>query len=166
PGLHPPLLAVGPSKIARPLSRPEALASVGLIHHANHWRFAIQEADERAPDRHADDEGAGAVDRIDDPAKPGIRVAMAVLLAFEPMVGEAIGKQFAYCALRRTVCSGDRIEPASARLVLDLDAPAEVRENGSSRSIGELVRRGNKGLEPSPIAHRPRSPLSFARLLA
>ena len=45
----------------------EALAGERLGHHAENRDAVLEEADQRAPDRQAGDEGAGAVDRVEHP---------------------------------------------------------------------------------------------------
>src|SRR5690606_28405558 len=114
----PPLFTVGAAEIAGRRARPESLARIGLVHQADNGSLAIHEADERAPDRHAEDEGAGAVDRVDDPPHPGVRIAMAVFLSFQTMVRPARRQRLADRPLGRTVRGRNRIEFSVAGLVV------------------------------------------------
>ena len=54
------------------LAAPETLAGEGLVHQAEQRYAVTGQPDQRAPKRQAEDEGAGAVDRIDDPAILGV----------------------------------------------------------------------------------------------
>src|SRR5690606_14268863 len=73
---------------------------------AEHGVALLLEREQHAVERHAADEAARAVDRVDDPApvRPGSHLAL--LLAHEPVVGEARLDQRAGDALRLAV--GDR----------------------------------------------------------
>ena len=73
----------------------EALADERLIHQTEQRRAASLEPDQSSPERLTDDEGARAVDRIDDPAIVGIGVERAVLLAENAVRGIDLGKRFA-----------------------------------------------------------------------
>ena len=82
---------------------------------------AILQADERAPQRHAAHEVAGAVDGIDDPAKAGIAGLFAVLLAEEGVLREGVDDAVAQERLGGAVAGGD-----GAAVELPLDVGGEV----------------------------------------
>ena len=98
------------------------------------------EADERAPDGNAGDEGAGAVDRIDDPDMAAVRLHHAMLFAEDAVVRIAALDQAPDRQLRRPVGLGHRVE-AAGLLVGDVGAVPEPRQRLRAGRIGE---RGEK----------------------
>ena len=74
------------------LAAKEALADEWLVHQTKQGLAASREPDQSAPQRLADDEGARAVDRIDDPAILGIGAQRAELLADDAVRGIDLGK--------------------------------------------------------------------------
>src|SRR5690606_25431922 len=81
--------AVGGAPVGGRPAAPDALAGERLVHQAKQWRFAVEEADERTPERAAHDEGLGAVNGIDHPAEPtrAVALAAAMLLTDDGMRG-------------------------------------------------------------------------------
>src|SRR5690606_28975468 len=134
--------AVGGAPVGGRPAAPDALAGERLVHQAEHGRFAVEEADKRTPERAAHDEGLGAVNGIDHPAKLARAVALApaVLLTDDGMRGVMPLEITADDALGALVGGGDGIEPVCAALVLDGDRPAEVPEDELSGEIGKRVR--------------------------
>jgi hypothetical protein len=128
---------------------PEPFAGDWLIHEAQHGIVAVHEADERAPQRRAHDEGARAVDRIDDPAQARVFARATKLLADEPVVGPAVGQRTRDRPLGRTVGDGHRIEGAVPRLV-GTAAPAGRRADGGSRKDRQRMRTIQQRLEARP----------------
>ena len=99
------------------LPAPEALAGEGLVHQAEQRCPVPEEADQGAPERLADDEGAGAVDRIDDPAIVGLGPARAELLADDAMRRVGVGDRLSDGGLGGNVRGGDGIEQGAALVV-------------------------------------------------
>ena len=99
------------------LPAPEALAGEGLVHEAEERCAVADEADQGAPERLADDEGAGAVDRIDDPAIVGLGPARAELLADDAVRRMGVGDRVSDGGLGSNVCGSDGIEQGAALMV-------------------------------------------------
>ena len=121
----------------------EALAGEGLRHDADPRpaRFAI--ADQRAPHRHAGDEGAGAVDRIDHP-QPVAGAAGAEFLAEHRMVRIARRDRRKDRPFGRPVGFRHRVEIRRA-LVVHGRAGAKPRQRLGIRRIGEFEQEGDVG---------------------
>ena len=66
---------------------PEPLAGERLVHDAQQGRLAVGQTDQGSPQRIAHDEGAGAVDGIDDPAAVGAASLVGHFLA-----GDGVGR--------------------------------------------------------------------------
>ena len=105
------------AEVALRLPAPEALAGEGLVHEAEQRCAVPEEADKGAPQRLADDEGAGAVDRIDDPAIVGLGPARAELLADDAVRRMGVGDRLSDGGLGGNVRGGDRIEQGAALVV-------------------------------------------------
>ena len=132
--------AVGGAQVGRRGVRPEALAHVGLVHQAEQRGLAVEQPDERAPQRRAHDEGARAVDRVDHPPVARRGAGGAEFLADETVLGKAARHLLAHGALGAAIGGRDRVEGPADRLVLDGDGRAEVRQNLRARPLGEPVR--------------------------
>ena len=89
------------------------------------FAFEIQ-ADQSRPGRHAANEGAGAVDRIEDPGEAGIAVFGSVFLAENAMIGIALLDQLAHHPLGAFVGLGNRV-PDRPSLDLHGHVLAEMR---------------------------------------
>jgi hypothetical protein len=72
----------------------------------------LMQADQRSPDRHAGDEGARAVDRIDHPDIFAVEPDIAVLLAENAVIGKMLLDQRPDGQLGGPVALGHRIETA------------------------------------------------------
>ena len=118
---------------------PEALADEGLVHHAEDRRAVAGEADQRAPDGDAGDEGLGAVDRIEDPDVLGVDIFVAIFLADDAVAGKGALDELAHRRLAGPVALGDGIEAAEPGLVLDADGGAEEGQDRLSRQAGEVA---------------------------
>lgn len=135
------LAAVRPG-IARDLAVGEvALAGEGLVDEAHH-RFAVAvEADQRAPDRNAGNEGTRAVDRVDHPDIFPVEADRAVLLAENAVAGKLLLDDGADGRLGGAVALRHRIE-AGGLLVDDIGADAEARQGFLPCGIGKAVEEG------------------------
>ena len=133
-----------------PPGRPEALAGEGLVHQAEHRRRPVQQPDQRAPQRRADDEGAGAVDRIDDPVVAALGRVRAELLADDAVVGEACrtALRMARSAARSAAVTGSK--PPTPAL---LSTASGVRKYGQDRRAGK-IRQAVRKLEARRRAMR------------
>ncbi len=98
------------------------LAGEGLRHQAGDGPAVDGEADQRAPDRDAGDEGAGAVDRVDDPVEAAVEPLLVVpFLADDGVVGEALADQLRGWRARPR---GRRRSPDRSRRLLVVDGEA------------------------------------------
>ena len=119
----------------------EGFADEGLGHEAGDGATLVEKADQRAPDGDPGDEGAGAVDGIDDPvigAGGGFGVPF---LTDDAMVGEAIGDHGADGDFGVAVGGSDRIETGFP-FVLDGERRAEAGEGaarGGARRFDQHV---------------------------
>src|SRR5512144_610490 len=102
------------AEIALPLPAPEALAGEGLVHEAEQRHAVPHEPDQRSPQRLADDEGAGAVDRIDDPAIVGVERGRSELLTDNAVGRVGGGECIPNGGLGGKVGGGDWIEQGAA----------------------------------------------------
>ena len=146
-------LAGAGARVGGARARPEPLARERLVHEAQDDILALEQPDERAPKRRAHDEGARAVDRVDDPAEACVRAHLPQLLADEAVVGTACGDRAPDRALGGAVGGRHRIEGAVARLVRDGQRPAEIGADDGGGSVGELVREGEQGRERGGARH-------------
>src|SRR4029077_4570289 len=105
------------AEVALRLPAPEALSDEGLVHQAKQRCPVPEEADKGAPQRLADDEGAGAVDRIDDPAIVCLWTARAELLADDAMRRVGVGNRVSDGGFGGNVRGGDRVEQDAALVV-------------------------------------------------
>ena len=128
------------------LTREESLASEGLIHQTKEWNAATRQADQCSPQREAEDEGTGAVDRIDHPAIVGIAPGRAELLANDAVTRTGVCQRFPNRGLRCTVGRGDRIEKIASFMVNREGCP-EMRQNDRAGSVGQSVRSREKRLK-------------------
>ena len=92
--------------------RVEQFADEGLRHHAGHGVAFVGQPDQRAPERDAGDEGARAVDRVDDPDMVARHVLRTELLAKYAVAGMLGADQRADRLLGLAVGLGHRVEAA------------------------------------------------------
>ena len=97
----------------------------------------MQKADQRAKERAAGQEGAGAVNRIQHPEIFGIAPLRAVFLAHDAMGGEALGEEGPQGPLSRPIGFGDG---RGIALCLDQKGRAEERADDAARQIGRRFR--------------------------
>ncbi len=109
--LQPPL-ALRPRVDRAALVGEIALAGERLLDHAHHRPAVLLQADQRAPDRHPGNEGARAVDRIDDPDIFAVEPNIAVLLAENAVLGKVLFDQRPDRRFRSAVALRHRIEAA------------------------------------------------------
>ena len=112
----------------------EGFANKGLGHDAGNGNAIMGKADQRAPDRHAGDEGAGAIDGIDDPGVFAV-ARIAPFLADNGVVGEIFANDGANGGLGAAIGLGDRIK-ASGELVVDTQIGAEQRQGFGRGGVG------------------------------
>ena len=131
-----PARALVPGGLA---GRVEQFADEGLRHHAGHRVALVRQPDQRAPERDAGDEGARAVDRIDDPDMVARRVLGAELLAEYAVAGILGPDQRADGLLGLAVGLGHRIESALQLVgdVAGLPEPGQGLGGRSSRDAPE-----------------------------
>ena len=98
------------------------------------------------PKRLADDEGAGAVDRIDHPAIFTFPPDCAEFLADDAVLGIGLGKDRPQRCLGREVGRGNGIEFAASFMVNGTAGP-EMRQYDLSRPVGKTVGGGEQSLE-------------------
>ena len=99
------------------LAAEETLADERLVHQPKQRNAVMRQADESAPKRLADDEGAGAVDRIDDPAILGVAAHRAELLADYAVRGMELCEGLPDRYFRTAVGDGHRIEQIASFMV-------------------------------------------------
>ena len=116
----------------------KSLARERLVHHAEDRLAEAHQPDQRAPGRHAGDEGFGAVDRIEHPDIFGVGALGAVFLADDAVAREILPDEGAHGLLGGAVGGGHRVE-AAGLLVVDRQRGAEKRQDGLARHAGELV---------------------------
>ena len=110
----------------------------GLTDHPDAGPAFGAQGDQIGPERQAGDEGAGAVDRIQDPDVVGLRPVLAIFLADDPVIGISGCDQGAERRLCLTVGLGDRIEGTGAALVGLLKGTAEIRQGDARSLAGQL----------------------------
>ena len=116
------------------------LAGEGLGHEAGDGAAVDHQSEQRAPDRDAGDEGAGAVDGIDDPGEAAGRRLVLELFADDAVIGEALGEQCADGALGLAVGVGHRVE-AGCELVVDGKLGAEAGQGVLGRDGRRIQQR-------------------------
>ncbi len=104
------------------------------------------QADQGAPERQAEDEGAGAVDRVDDPAIVRVRPDGAELLAKDAVGGIGLGQSLPDGGFSAAVGRGDRVEGSASFVVNFLFCP-EMRQYDRTCNIGQGVGFRQQGLE-------------------
>jgi hypothetical protein len=114
-----------------------ALARNWLVDDAEDRPALICQRDQRAEQRHAADEGFGAVDRVKHPDEFGRLALRAELLADDAVLGEARRDQLAHRRLGGAVGHRHR-RPVG--LVVDGDPLAEIRADRLSSRVGEVGR--------------------------
>ena len=128
----------------------ETLARERLMHHAEHRLAEPRQRDQRAPGRHAGNEGLGAVDRVEHPDIFGVGALGAELLADDAVLREMSGgsaSRIASSAARSAAVTGSKRPPPA--LVLDGERGAEERQDGFAGDVGELDRRRPQNRLPS-----------------
>ena len=106
---------------------------------------AVVERDERRPVHLAEDEAAGAVDRVDDPHVLRGAALRAVLLAANAVVGIGARDLRADDRLGGVIGDGDGIVAFRSALVLDVERGAEVREDRVARRLRGAEREFEQG---------------------
>ena len=119
--------------VGLPGQREEDLAGERLRHQSRHRTAIDIEADQRAPDRHAGDEGTGAVDRVYDPGEASGAGLVVPFLADDGVVGEALAEQLANRQFCIAVRLGHRVE-AHGVLVVDRKPGAEPGQGARGRN--------------------------------
>jgi hypothetical protein len=94
----------------------------------------------------ADNEGARAVDRVDDPTIIGIGAQRAILFPDDAVGGIDFGKRFPDRHFGGAVGGRNRIEEIASFVVNDEACP-EMRQNNRASTVGEGMRGGQKGIE-------------------
>src|SRR5262249_19147928 len=151
-GAHPQIAFSSRAAVARPSAvAAEALAGEGLVHHAEHRFARAQQGDQRAPGRHAGDEGFRPVDGIEHPDIFRVGALLAVFLADDAMIRKRSADERAHRRFGRVIGGGDGIEAAGAALVLDAERGAEERQGGLGRHGGELL-HGRWKVDPRHVA--------------
>src|SRR5690606_928618 len=124
---------------ASAIGAEEDLLEHGLAHQPEQRHVVTREPDERPPQRRADEERAGAVDRIDVPPVRRAAAPLGLLLADDAVIGIALGYRGARHALDRLVGIRDGVERVSA-FVLDREGLTKVRLRDAAGGMGELDR--------------------------
>ena len=99
----------------------------------------MAQADQHAPERQAGNEGAGAVDGVEDPDEFGVGPVLAIFLADHSMLGKALGDQFANRRLGAAICGRDRIEGVEPRRAAFVFQAMVGAEQGKRHLGGGLV---------------------------
>jgi hypothetical protein len=124
---------------------PETLVGEWLAHHS-HCRAPVeQQANQRPPDGNSAQEGAGAIDRVEDPLN-GAAAGGAEFFAHDGVFRESRGDQVAYRPFRLAVGIGDGIEAESfLGLCADVQVAlcAESRQGLPVGRVGERVKEGD-----------------------
>src|SRR5208282_2339138 len=141
-------IAAGPRLAARQAFRtavprgslvaPESLAGEGLIHDAKYRGPLMLQADQCAPERKAENEGARAVDGIESPKKISPFVCVTELLSRYAMVWKLARYNVAHDGFRPPVGGRYRIESAPP-LVFRRGIGAKVAKRHFARFICEAV---------------------------
>ncbi len=138
--------AIGSGHLGGAEAAEEALADIGLVDEAQDRAFAVIERDQGAPCRQARDEGAGPVDRVDDPGQPAAARDRGFLLAVDAVFGAFGLKQGADRGLGLAVGQRHRVEAALIVLVVRCQrGRAEMRQRMHRRSVCQSVRRRDQG---------------------
>ncbi len=154
---HPDRPLAVPRQQARAGGRAdEDLARIGLADRAQHRTSLMAQADQGGPQRQAGDEGARAVDRVQDPDELGVRAVFAILLADHAVIGIALGDQLADRRLGAAVGFRHRIEGGVAftrqvlarALVFQPVVGPEQRQDRRRRSAVEV---DDEGVELSEV---------------
>jgi hypothetical protein len=118
-----------------------ALAGGGLVKEAQHRHAPVQQADQRAEDGPAGEEGTSAIDRIEHPEPFGLAALGAVFLSHDAVVGEALAEETAQGALGGAVGLGDG---RGITLCLHQQARAEQRADLGGGQRGGFLRRSDE----------------------
>ena len=132
----------------------EAFAGERLVHHAVDRLAVAHQRDQRAPGRHAGDEGLGAVDRIEHPDIFGVGALAAEFLADDAVIGKGAADEGAHRGFGRVVGGGHRIEAAGPALVLDAQRGAEERQDGFAGDGRQSFTKAAKSMAVMPPAPR------------
>ena len=119
-------------------------AGHGLIDHAEDRTVAIQQSDQNTEGRASGDEGAGAIDRVENPAKRGVGLLQPEFLAKNTVVGETLPQNGTHRHFRGAVGDGDR-GPVGFRV--RGDAGPEPRTNGRASDIGGGLSRRDQPVQ-------------------
>src|SRR5262245_2088627 len=131
--------ARGPAIAGTGAVSAETLADERLMHQAIDRLAPARKADERAPGRHAADEGLGPVDRVEHPDVFRVGSFGAELLADDAVLGKVTPDQRAHCCLGGSIRGGYRIEAAATGLVFDPEGGAKKRQDRIAGHISQLV---------------------------
>ena len=94
-------VAVGGAQFGDAAEADEALIEKRLVEDAHDRRAVVLERDQRSPQRLAGDEGARAVDRIEDPDETAVAGASSEFFAENAVIRICRGDQIAHHLLRR-----------------------------------------------------------------
>lgn len=126
-----------------------------LVDTAKHRVAMLQQGDQCTLGRHAAHEGAGAVDRIDDPDILRVVAFAAKFLANDAMIRCHLGEQRAHGLFGRAVGCGDGIEASVAELVVRHQGCAVLWQDRRTGRIGEPVKQGTIIVQRETLSGRP-----------
>ena len=117
---------------------------------------SCRQPDQRAPGREAENEGAGAVDRVENPAIRTVPRDVVEFLALYAVLRIFAANHAAHDLLGGAIRFGDRVE-SLLRLVADSAGSSEMWENHRSRVVGQLMGEDHKiGIDIFIRDHRKR----------
>jgi len=112
----------------------------------------VGKGDQRAENRKAGDEGAGAVDRIDHPGVVSAGVVFAQFLAKDSVIGIGLDDEVADRLFGLAVGAGDGLLGAGrGRLVLDRVVGAEMGNDYRARRVRQAFAKSQVLVEPFGI---------------
>ena len=117
----------------------EEFADIGLRQEPGGRDAVLHPTDQRTPDGQPADEGTGAVDRIDHPARWCVKTDRTEFLADDSVIGKGRLDGFADDRLGLPVRFGHRIEPA-LQLVVDGKRLAKAGKGLPRRPSGEVAK--------------------------
>jgi hypothetical protein len=109
------------------------------MHQAVNRGAVARQPDQGAPERQPGDEGAGSVDRVEDPNVLGVGTFGAELLAVDAVCRKGLLDELPHHGFAGTVGLGHGIEGAAARLVFRSKGRAEKGQDGLAGRGGELI---------------------------
>src|SRR5208282_2970084 len=126
------------------------------MHHADHRPCAVVEREQNAPMKLPDDEGARAVNRIDDPGQSVGTGREAMLLAEDSVAGIDALNLVTDRLLRCTIGERHRIVANASTLILDREAHAKVRQDRAPREVRQMAGKGGVLSDRAIVHHRHR----------